>query len=199
MKQAGSSNCGCKLGRNSAKYGVANLTSTVRHRREEDGLSLRDLADFVNTRFLGAALADTDADIAGDAVSVYETLTGEEVSPERRQSLRNRLVDLGISLGELEEDFVSYQTVRYHLQNCLGTDTGRDGITSVSEGRAVIASTLERDREIVTQSLRRLQRVGGLRDTEIQVRLAPRVSCHECGESYGLEEFLDTGGCDCAM
>jgi transcriptional regulator with XRE-family HTH domain len=190
--------CDCKIGRDAEKYGVPDLPLFVRRRRLEDGLSLRDLAEAVNTRLVESVLEEADADVAGDAASVYAALADEDVPPERRLSVRNRLTDLGVDVEELDADFVSYQAVRRHLRNCLDVATDREGITDLSEGREIVATARERDREIISQTLRRLQRVGELRDTDIEVRISPRVSCRRCGQFFGLDEFLAAGGCDCA-
>lgn len=197
MNDGGSIECDCKIGRDAAKYGLPDLPLFVKRRRIEVDSSLRDLADAANVRLVEAALDRADADVAGDAASVYTALTDEDTPPERRLSVRNRLADVGIAVEELEGDFVSYQAVRYHLRNCLDMDTGRGGITSISAGREIIASARERDREVIAQTLRRLQRVDELRDTAIEVRISPRVSCQDCGRSHDVEAFLDGGGCDC--
>lgn len=189
--------CDCKIGRNAAKYNIPNLPDYVKDRRTEADLSLRDLAKEVNIRLVEAVLERADADVAGDPESVYVALTDEDIPPERQLSVRNQLTDIDIPIDKLEEDFVSYQAIRYHLQTCLSMDTSREGITSLSEGREIIANARERDQEIITQTLRRLQRVDELHDTDIKVRISPRVSCQSCGQSYGLEEFLETGGCPC--
>jgi DNA-binding transcriptional ArsR family regulator len=191
--------CDCKVGRDAGKYDVPDLPRLVKRRRVEADSSLRDIADTANVRLVEAVLDCTDADVAGDAVSVYDALTDEETAPERRLSVRNQLTDVGVAVGELEEDFVSYQAVRYHLRNCLDMDTNREGITSVSAGREIIANARERDQEIIAQTLRRLQRVDELRNTAIEVRVSPRVSCQNCGQSYDLRDFIDTGGCDCTV
>ena len=190
--------CDCKIGRDATKYDVPGLPAFVKRRRIDADSSLRDLADAVNVRLVEAILDRTDADVAGDAGAVYTALADEDTPPERRLSVRNQLADVGVAIGELEEDFVSYQAVRYHLRNCLDMDTSREGITSVSAGREIIATARERDREIIAQTLRRLQRVDELRDTAIEVRVSPRVSCRNCGRSYDVGAFLDEGGCACA-
>ena len=197
MSETESVMCDCKIGRDARKYDTPDLPIFVKRRRIEDDLSLRDLADAANTHIVKAIIDRAGADVAGDAASVYAALTDEEVSPERRLSVRNQLADLDVTVKELEEDFVSYQAIRYHLRNCLDIDTSREGITSIAEGREIIANARERDQEIIAQTLRRLQRVDKLRDTPIEVRISPRVSCRNCGQSFGVEAFLERGGCDC--
>lgn len=197
MSETESVTCDCKIGRDATKYDIPDLPIFVKRRRIEGDLSLRDLADAVNTHIVKAILDRADADVAGDAASVYAALTDEDIPPERQLSVRNRLADLDVRVEELEGDFVSYQAVRYHLRNCLDMDTSREGITSIAEGREIIANARERDQEIIAQTLRRLQRIDKLRDTAVEVRISPRVSCRNCGQSFGVEKFLERGGCDC--
>jgi hypothetical protein len=190
--------CDCKVGRSARSYGLDSLPETVGELRASEGTSLRDLAEEVNVRLVAAVLDDVDADVAGDPASVYAALADDDVDAERRLRVRNRLTDLDVDPAALEADFVSYQAVRHHLRNCLDVDTSREGITTTAEARGVIESARSRDREVLEQTLRRLQRVGALEDTDISVRVSPRVSCQDCGSSYGVEEFLDSGGCDCS-
>lgn len=191
------SQCDCKIGRNIDKYGLQELNAAVQRRREEEQLSLRDLAFFVNTRIVAAAIDASDAAVAGDATAVYTALTGDDVAPERRASVRNQLSDVGIDVEELTEDFVSYQAVRYHLQNCLEMDTGRHGIETIDEGQAVVSKTRERDRRVIERTLNRLQRVGAIDAGSLDVTLSLLVTCTECGESHDIDAFLDREGCGC--
>lgn len=188
--------CGCKVGRSAAKYGADDLDRALRRRRAE-GASLRDLESFVNARLLGAAVDATDATVAGDPASIYAALTDDGVSTDRRVRVQDRLADVGLDLDELEADFVSYQTVRTHLRDCLGMDTGRSGVETVEEGRGVVERVRDRDREIIERTLARLRRRGALGIGDVTVTVAVTVECGQCGRSHRLRDLLDEGGCDC--
>lgn len=190
--------CDCKIGRSIEAYGLRGLDAELVRKREEQGASLRDLAAFVNERILGAALEDANADVAGDAASVYRALTDDEVAPQRQAAVRNQLTDVGIDVDDLSEDFLSYQTVRLHLQDCHDMDTGRSGITTVEEGRKAISRTRERDQQVIERTLKRLHRVDALAPTDIDVSVSVRTRCEACGSWYTVDEYLDAGGCECA-
>lgn len=189
--------CGCKVGRSARAYGIDDLDADVLERREESEASLRDLAAYVNTRIVEKAVEETNQPIAADPKSIRAALVDDDVSPDREAFIRNLLVDAGIDVTDLTADFVSYQVVRTHLQDCLGTDTGRRGITTVSECRETITTTLDRSSRVIEQTLRRLHNVDELAATDVSVTLSVRVRCDDCGEYYTVEDYLETGGCHC--
>lgn len=191
----GERSCECKIGRKVEKYGLEDLGQKIASQRN-DGKSLRDLANFVNIRITEAAINAANADVAGDATSVYEAL-GEDEAIERRVQLQDQLTAVGIETEELEGDFVSYQTVRYHLQNCLNMDTSREGINSVAEGREVIEWARDRDRDIIKRTLNRLKRVDELETGDLNVTLSVTVECKNCGDSMRVETFLENEMCEC--
>jgi len=190
--------CNCKIGRNIETYDLPELDAEIVRERENNDSSLRKLAAFVNTRILDTALENADADVVGDAESVYNALTADDVSPQRRAAIRNQLRDVGIDVDDLTSDFVSYQAVRRHLQDCRGMETGRSGITTIKEGRQSIAKTRERERQIIERTLERLQRIDALESTDIDVSISARVRCEACRTSHTIDEYLDHAGCDCS-
>lgn len=189
--------CGCKVGRAIDAYGLRGLDAELRDRRERDDLSLRALADVTNTRILGAAMENADVDVVGDPSSVYEALTGDDVAPERRADVRDQLNYAGIDVTGVTDDFVSHQTVRAHLADCLDIDTSRQGVTDITEGREVIEWARGRDEHIVDQTLEQLRRNGELDVGSLAVTHSVRITCTVCGSSYPVEELLDRGRCAC--
>lgn len=187
--------CECKIGRKADKYGLGNLDREISARRT-DGMSLRDLAEFVNIQITEEAINAADADIAGDAASVYEALDEDGVI-ERRVQLQDQFATVGIEIEELEDDYVSYQTVRHHLQDCLEMDTSRQGIESVAEGREVINWARNRDQEIIERTLNRLRRVDEIETGSLNVILTATVECRDCGDSLRIETLLKNGTCEC--
>lgn len=190
--------CDCKVGRSIETYGLDDLDEQLRRERADADASLRSLADLVNTQILRAALATADADVVGDAESVYGALTGESVPPERRADVRDQLQFAGVDVDDVESSFVSHQTVRSHLRECLSVDTGRDGVGTVEEGREVIEWARRRDEEIIDRTLSRLRRVDELAIGELEVTHAITVTCADCDDSYRVTELLDRGGCTCS-
>lgn len=186
----------CKVARVAAAYGLEDLDASLETRRVEGDASLRDLADYVNARLTGAAMARADADVVGDARSVYEALSGE-ADTVRRATVEDGLRFSGVDLDGLRADFVSHETVRGHVRDHLGIDTARDGVDDVEDARAAIAAIRERDRTIVRRMLDRLAREGVVSGGSLEVTGTVRVTCADCGASATVDAFLDDGGCDC--
>lgn len=189
--------CDCKVGRLRAEYDLPALDERIRRRRQEEEESLRDLASFVNTRALEKVIESADLDIVGDPQSVYRALTSEDVQPERTVRIRNTLIDANIDLESLTTDFVSYQTIRTHLNDCLNIDTSRSGVETVGEARSLVEWTRSRDERVIDAALRRLGRNGELSAGDISVTTTVVVTCGDCGVTKPVEEFLEHNGCDC--
>jgi len=199
MSDTDYSNCSCKVGRGIDEYRLRHLDEDLTRLREDDNTSLRELADFVNTRVLERALVDAGAEVAGDAGAVYEALTGEDISAGRRTETRRRLENATVPVSEVESDFVSHQTVRDHLRDCLGLETGRNPTTDTDEAAKLIEWARGRDERIIDHTLARLRDAGTLDVGSIDVTHSVRVICGDCGTSYRVDELLERGECDCDL
>lgn len=189
--------CDCKVGRQIARHGLEDLNPQLRNGRQGDDLSLRELAAFVNTRVLEAAMRTADADVVGDPRSVYETLTAEDVAPERRADLRDQLEFAGIDVDEIRGDFVSHQTMKDHLNNCLGVDTSRDGIRSIEDGKANITWSRDRHKTVLENTLKQLCQANLLSIGDYELSQTTTLTCTDCNRSYRLDEFLNVRQCEC--
>lgn len=190
--------CSCKVGRTAEKYGLDGLDDTVLDRRR-DGASLRRLETVVNEAVLGAALRAADAEFVGEVSGIYENLAGDDTSAGVRTETTVRLARAGIDHESLTADFVSYQTVRTHLRDCLDVETGRDSTLSVEDAEGTIEWARSRSGGIVARTIERLRDTDGFRAGSVEVTHSIRVSCIDCGASYPVETFLDRGGCDCEV
>lgn len=189
--------CDCKVGRQQQRHGLEKLNEEVLTRRRDAGSSLRDLARFVNTRILEAAMEAANADVTGDARSVYETLTGDDVAPERVADLTDQLEFVGIDVEDLRGDFVSHQTVKGHLNDCLDVDTARSGVESIAEGRSQIQWSRDRYRTVLENTIDQLVRADALSVGDFEVSDSVSITCTDCNRSYRLEEFMDRQHCEC--
>jgi len=188
--------CDCKVGRNVSKYGLSEFDRRLRQRRA-DGASLRSLERVVNEALLQRALDAADAEVIGDVSSIYAKLTGDDVSAGDRTEVRERLARAGVDTEELQSDFVSYQTVRTHLRECLDVDTARSRSLSTDDAQGTIEWARSRSEGIIERTLERLDDSDAVRAGALDVTHVVRVSCQDCGESYPVGTFLDRGGCDC--
>lgn len=191
------SQCSCKVGRMIEKYRLDSLDSEVANRRENEGQSLRDLADFVNIRILRSAIEDqTGDDFVADAAMIYDGLTGES-DVGKTTELQQRLERSGVSIGTVLQDFISHQTVRSHLNDCLDIKTNRQSSTSLDEVSNLIEWSRSRDEEIINRALIRLKNEGALRMGDPNVIHSVRVICDDCGRSHRLRDLLQAGYCEC--
>lgn len=190
--------CSCKLGRNIRTYGLGNFDETIKRRRRE-GASLRDLEGVINRAILREVVEGSGVAVIGDVDHIYETLVGDDASTGERTETREQLARAGIDVDAVLEDFVSYQTVRTHLNECLGVDTDRRGQLSIDDARGTIEWARSRSEGIIDRTMDRLRRDEQFRVGTIDVSHDVRVSCTDCGGSYPIEEFLERGGCDCSI
>lgn len=188
--------CSCKLGRNVARYDLGDLHDDLRERHVE-GASLRDLEGVVNRAILQSTLQSANAAVIGDVGAIYEALRGDDVTAGRRTEVRERLTQAGVDAPALREDFVSYQTVRTHLKECLDVDTTRETQLSPDDARGTIEWARSRSEGIVERTLQRLERADELAAGDLDVSHVVRVACCDCGASRPVDEFVDRGGCDC--
>ena len=186
----------CKIGRDCAKYDLSGLDENL-CRRRADGASLRDLQEFVNERVLERALADANADVVGDPENIYRLLQDDEVSSGRQAELRSRLGRSGIDIETVENDFVSHQTVRDHLKECLDVDTSRQSSIDIERATRNINWAESRSRAVIKQTLDQLRNTNQLATDDLDVTQTVRVTCTGCGETYRVTDLLDRGGCEC--
>ena len=187
----------CKVGRVADRYDLVDLDGTLA-RRHEAGSGLRDLAALTNRRILADAITGADAAVVGDADALYETITGEDVSAGRRAEVRAQLSNAGVDVLGMEDDFVSHQTIRTHLNDCLGIDTSR----SAPLDRERVAGTVEwarsRSEAVIERTVERLREGDELATGPLDVTHTVRSTCEDCGRTYRQEELLAEGRCACA-
>ena len=196
---SGEDTCQCKIGRVAQEYGVNTLTAELVRRRSEEHTSLRDLADIVNVRIVEGVLDDSTADIIVDPRSIYYSLTDDETDTEQRVRVSDQLSRLAIDIEALTNDFVSYQTVRRHLQNCLEMSTDREGIETINEAKAVIDWSRNRHENIVERTIKRLDRLGELSIEQPRVTATITIACERCGSITRIDELLQQGRCGCTQ
>lgn len=189
--------CGCKIGRTAEQYQLDGLDARLYHAHQHEGASLRDLETVVNERILESALQDADIEALGDVSSLYRRLTGDDVSTGDRAELRTRLKQAGVDIAQVESDFVTYQTVRKHLRESLGVDTGENTEFTVSDAHTRIHRLQSRNEAVIGETLNKLRRADTLKTGELDAVLSMRVSCEDCGDSYRLADLLDQGHCQC--
>jgi hypothetical protein len=108
------------------KYELTGFGAELEARWTGDGVehtSLRDLADQFNRRLLAAALEEAGRTPLDDEVaSLYEDLTGDDVSQGVKTDTRTSLAADGVDIDTVEHEFVTYQAIRSYLQDWRGAE-----------------------------------------------------------------------------
>ena len=193
----------CKVGTIAETFELSDLDATLRERwtAGEDRSGVRELADYVNTRFLRSALqGGHEGTLEGEAENYYRLLTDDEVSRGVRTEARGRLRDRGVDVEALEERFVSHQTVYRHLTDCLGASRSppsTDAATAVREGVGTVRALQRRTEAVTTSIFERLDRGGHVDVGELDVLVDVIVSCRACGQQFPLSQSLAGRSCRC--
>lgn len=189
---------GCKVERVCAERGVPTLTERLVERRTATDASLRDLERFFNREVLAAAMRAAGMELLEDeAANVYRLLAAEDVSHAARTEARDRLDRAGVDVDAVTDDFVTYGTIRTHLRECEGIETGHETTLDAAAVRDTVFSLFGRTEAVTERELSRLAETGAFEVGEPTVSLTARVACEACGEEYGLRRLLERGGCGC--
>lgn len=194
--------CGCKVGTVADRYGLDGISTRLGVLWTTDGderRSLRELADHFNQRVVESAMSDAEMNpLEGEVENVYRLLTDEESSPGHRVQAENRLEFEGVSVAEVQDDFVTHQTVYRHLKNCLETEYEREtGASRVERDVDRIEAFQNRVRLVVDETVRRLCAAGLFSITAPSAYVDVRILCEECGARYAPRELLERDRCDC--
>jgi len=157
--------------------------------------SLRDLADQFNRALVLAAIRDAGMDVVdGEARNYYRLLTDDDVTAGTRVEARNRLSGAGVDVDSLEEQFVSYQSIRHYLTEVRGASYERTGS---DDERTVLERLQSRVERVVGDTVDRLSGSERLSIGEYRVFVSVDVLCQECGGQYSVGELIQRGHCDC--
>ena len=195
MDEHGDEPC-CKITRVAQAYQIRDIDTKLLQQRGQ-GTSLRELAIFFNKRILSEALDRATQEVIGDAETIYAVLMDDDTDRARQAELRSKLSRYDVDVDDVQQDFVSHQTVRNHLNGCKEIDTGREPDLDLESGRKTIEWAQARSEGVIEQTIERLRNAGEVADTRTEVTQSVRVACSACGRSYRIEGFLRQGGCDC--
>jgi hypothetical protein len=193
--------CECKLGRVAAAYGFQTIHDDLRRRWEAGEVSVRDLAGEFNRRVLRVAVEDAGRTfLDGEVANLYRLLTAEDVDAGSRTQARERLRQAGVPIDEVEESFVSHQTVYRHLVDCLDASqetSHPDADDRVDAWRDRLQSLQARTTRVTGRGIDQLRNAGALDVGPVDVYVEVTVTCESCGRFYTLDELLTERACDC--
>jgi hypothetical protein len=184
------------------KYGLKSMGRDLEQAwlgENQERQSLRDLTDRFNQALLVAAIRDAGMDVIdGEPANFYRLLTGEDVSAGKRIEARNRLKRAGIDVEGLEQEFVTYQAIRYYLTEVRGVSYEPEPESEqVERERDTIDRLRSRVETIVRDTVDRLNAGGKLTVGEYRVFVSIDIRCQDCGTRYSISDLLDRGGCNC--
>lgn len=169
--------------------------------RSENRWSLRDLADYFNKQLLQSALeSENETPLEGEVENLYRLLTDDETTSGVRQPARNRLEDRGIDSDRLENDFVSYQSIRTYLKQYRDVTPPESGNTSenpIERKLATIQRLASRLGSVTEQSLTELSNASRITIGDFSVIVSVRVHCSDCDTQQSVADLLTNGGCAC--
>jgi len=162
--------------------------------------SLRDLESYVNQRILRAAMRDAGMDpLMGEVENLYRILTGGDASEGARIEAIARLDREGVDVDQVDDDFVSHQSIHTYLKQDL--DASYERSESVEErierGRDTILSLQNRTEAVTRGTLESLRNSDTVAIDEFDVFVDIRVACDDCGRYHEIDELLEQGGCEC--
>jgi len=189
--------CGCKVGRVAAAHGLGGIHDELA-RRWLDGESVRDLAAAFDRRVLRARFEQSGrVPIEGEIGNLYRVLTDDDVDAGSRTQARERLRQNGVDVDDLDDQFVSHQTVYRHLVDCLGVEKDTARGSSVGTWRDRLLSLQTRTARVTERGLDQLRNADDVSLGSFDVLVDVRVFCEDCESVYTVEEFLDRRRCDC--
>lgn len=192
--------CSCKVGALITKYGFGDANADLVASwigQEGDGESVRTLADRFNRRLLREEMRDANMDIVdGRVENLYELLTDDNRLKAVRMQARSSLEEHDIDAGQLENRFVSHQTLYRHLRNCLEAEKGRNAL-DIEKERDRIHAMQNRAEAVVDDAVTRLGDGDELAINGFEILINFRITCENCGALHDVTDLIDAGGCDC--
>lgn len=191
-----------KVGRVAQSRGLDSLGDELVERwtREDDAMSLRELATHFNERVLQSAMEEAGmGPLDGEVENTYRLLSDDDVSSGVQTETRKRLERNGIDVDRVKSEFVTYQAVRTYLQECR--DATYEGPTDEERVESVDEAIKRLENRVITvteEKLRQLRDADRTALGEFRVLLDLRVFCEDCATQYEVGELLDHGGCNCS-
>lgn len=166
----------------------------------DEQYSLRSLAEWFNQRLLERALRESDESyVDGEVENMYRLLTSDDVSRGVKVEVETRLEQAGIDVENLQQSFVSHQSVYTYLTKVRGVskpDETSDE-SQVEKTDSAIQRLISRTEAVVEKNLESLRNTGRISLNEFSIFIDINVYCHECDSQLSVKELLSEGGCEC--
>lgn len=195
--------CGCKVQRKIDSYGLSDLNQRMVEwwTATDEEKSLRDIATSFNHELLREEMERNGLDpLDGEVANTYRLLTGDDVNRGVRTQTRKRLEQQGIAVDRLVDDFVSYQSIYRHLNDCLGTEyskTDHSPETRREKATERIFSLKSRTEAVTSDTLTQLVENDALDVAGFDVLVEISMTCTSCHTRYSIDEIIENEGCTC--
>lgn len=184
-----------KVARVIESYGLDGIGEELERRwlaDDERGMSLRELADYFNRQVLEAAIEDSDMSLLdADVGTIYEQLTGDDVSGGVRTRIERRLDRNGLDVERVTSDFVTHQSMHTYLREYR--DVQQPEVTPEERREAAverIQKLQDRSAAVTEDALQSLQREGIIPEGDIDVLVNVQVVYTESGEQHNVFDLL---------
>ena len=174
------------------KYGIEGLSDDiVAHWRgdEVQQLSVRQLAEMVNTKVLDAALRDSGIIHDEHVISALANNLKDGEAPLATTEFEER----GVDIADVREDFIDYRMVHRYLTEERKVSYNRVNTPSTSIG--TLETLEDRVKSIYQQTIRQLHNTGQFADPEPVVDVDVGLQCRTCGTRTSAMIYLQSGGC----
>lgn len=195
----------CKVGKGIKHIGDERLNDKIVTRYSDDSVGLRDLETIFNSHLVSHMLSDLDGNVlevlnrreTADPETLAEILHDDE--GKTIAGVRKTLEKAGVDVEQLTSRFVTYRTIKNHLNNCLEVDTSREEAEpfSTNGAQAQIEWSASRHTDISKHSIERLAKFKDEIGSEVTVQTNTTVTCSSCGVEKPISSYL-TDGCHCS-
>jgi len=191
---------GCKVERVTERYDLHEADERLLRRRENEDASLRELETHLNRRLLKREMFEQGmSPLDGEVENYYRLLTDDTVMTTARREARRKLEEAGIDVDGVKADFVSYQTVRKHLNECLDTDTSEEYTPQPDNDLRNIEKIQQRLQNVVEKSVRRLTEHDVIQIGSPEANVSVKVTCGDCGRTYAIGTLFQRRKCRCGI
>lgn len=165
---------------------------------EENRQSLRELATYFNHQLLQQALKEANVrHVDGEIENMYRLLTDEEVSNADVTRIRRRLEREDIDVDAVQDDFVTYQSIRNYLKDIRGAEYTQAEQDPLEREETNVQKLRGRMVSVIQGNIEQLRDNNQLTLGEFQTLAEIRIVCEDCNSQFDILELLDQEGCNC--
>lgn len=189
----------CKIGYGIKKYECSGLNDKLVRGYRNGDASLRDLEKIINEEFTAAALRDAGSPAGRNPSDITAVLQGQEGSRREKARLETQLEQAGIDVEQLEQDHISFRTVKTHLNEHLNVNTSRNESITLESASSIIEWAETRCTSVIERTIERLSNAGKATiGDNFTVNISPHITCYDCNSTIRVKQLIEENGCNCS-